>query len=258
MLGTRTDALDTAGAEFMTVVGLGCAWWGCLVMLRPHRPPLLIEGPVWVVRVWRTAYVLLGVCMAVRMTAMLVGEEPAWPMIALQWVAGPLLVCSVTAAGVSLWRARRRVAEVKRPVSWGEAALVTAACWAVSGVGYGVLAALDEPAVVRGSPDRHGTGPLVLRASPLLAGGCRGVPLGVRRAVRARGHPACELGSVRGGRPRHGGRVHGGPRRLHPGRSGKPTPPRTPDRSVISDHQPPGGGQDGERDAGRSPPERAS
>lgn len=28
---------------------------------------------------------------------------------------------------------------------WGEAALVTAACWAASGLGYGVLAALDEP-----------------------------------------------------------------------------------------------------------------
>ncbi|MFE7230181.1 MULTISPECIES: hypothetical protein [unclassified Streptomyces] len=30
-------------------------------------------------------------------------------------------------------------------MSWSEAALVSAACWAVSGLGYGVLAALDEP-----------------------------------------------------------------------------------------------------------------
>ncbi|WP_326751598.1 hypothetical protein OIE73_05920 [Streptomyces hirsutus] len=28
---------------------------------------------------------------------------------------------------------------------WSEAALVIAVCWAVSGLGYGVLAALDEP-----------------------------------------------------------------------------------------------------------------
>ncbi|WP_238431383.1 hypothetical protein [Streptomyces cavernae] len=35
--------------------------------------------------------------------------------------------------------------QVKRPVSWREAAIVIAACWAVSGLGYGVLAALGEP-----------------------------------------------------------------------------------------------------------------
>lgn len=34
---------------------------------------------------------------------------------------------------------------MKRPVSWSEAALVSAACWTVSGLGYGVLAALEEP-----------------------------------------------------------------------------------------------------------------
>jgi hypothetical protein len=34
---------------------------------------------------------------------------------------------------------------VKRPVSWSEAALVSAACWTISGLGYGVLAALEEP-----------------------------------------------------------------------------------------------------------------
>lgn len=30
-------------------------------------------------------------------------------------------------------------------VSWSEAAVVAAVCWAVDGVGYGVLAVLDEP-----------------------------------------------------------------------------------------------------------------
>ncbi|MCX5112389.1 hypothetical protein OOK13_28595 [Streptomyces sp. NBC_00378] len=30
-------------------------------------------------------------------------------------------------------------------MSWSEAALVSAACWTFSGVGYGALAALDEP-----------------------------------------------------------------------------------------------------------------
>lgn len=49
---------------------------------------------------------------ALRMTAMLVGEEPTWPVITLPWVAGSLLVCSVTAAGVSRWRARRRAGAV--------------------------------------------------------------------------------------------------------------------------------------------------
>ncbi|GED90490.1 hypothetical protein TNCT6_75750 [Streptomyces sp. 6-11-2] len=34
---------------------------------------------------------------------------------------------------------------MKCAVPWSEAALVAVACWAVSGLGYGVLAALDEP-----------------------------------------------------------------------------------------------------------------
>ncbi|MFF4144584.1 hypothetical protein ACFY0A_25055 [Streptomyces sp. NPDC001698] len=34
---------------------------------------------------------------------------------------------------------------MNRAVPWSEAALVAVACWAVSGLGYGVLAALDEP-----------------------------------------------------------------------------------------------------------------
>ena len=34
---------------------------------------------------------------------------------------------------------------MKRPVSWSEAALLSAACWTVSGLGYAVLDALDEP-----------------------------------------------------------------------------------------------------------------
>ncbi len=39
MLGIQTDAWDTAGGVLMTVVGLGCAWWGGLAVLRPGRPP---------------------------------------------------------------------------------------------------------------------------------------------------------------------------------------------------------------------------
>ncbi|MFI2434378.1 hypothetical protein [Streptomyces sp. NPDC018693] len=34
---------------------------------------------------------------------------------------------------------------MNRSVPWSEAALVVAVCWAVSGLGYGVQAALDEP-----------------------------------------------------------------------------------------------------------------
>jgi hypothetical protein len=108
MLGTQTDALDTAGGVFMTVLALGSAWLGGLAVLRPHRPPQPIGGPVWVARTWGLAYVLLGIAMAAKMTTMLVGKEPTWPMAVLYWAAGPLLLFSVTAAGVSQWRARRR------------------------------------------------------------------------------------------------------------------------------------------------------
>ncbi|MFG2369899.1 hypothetical protein ACGFY9_00270 [Streptomyces sp. NPDC048504] len=34
---------------------------------------------------------------------------------------------------------------MNRSVSWSEAAFVATACWAVSALGYGVIAALDEP-----------------------------------------------------------------------------------------------------------------
>ncbi|MFH8628121.1 hypothetical protein ACH4A8_40610 [Streptomyces vietnamensis] len=108
MLGIQTDALDTAGGVFMTVVALGCTWLGGRAVLRPHRPPQPIVGPVWVARTWGVAYVLLGIGMAGKMTTMLVGKEPFWPMAVLYWAAGPLLIFSVTAAGVSQWRARRR------------------------------------------------------------------------------------------------------------------------------------------------------
>lgn len=108
MLGIQTDALDTAGGVFMTVLALGCTWWGGLAVLRPHRPPQPIVGPVWVARAWGLGYVLLGTGMAAKMTTMLVGKQPAWPMAVLYWAAGPLLLFSVTAAGVSQWRTRRR------------------------------------------------------------------------------------------------------------------------------------------------------
>lgn len=106
MLGIQTDGLDTAGGVFMTVVALGSVWLGGLAVLRPHRPPQPIGGPVWVARTWGLAYVLLGISMAARMTTMLVGKEQAWPMAVLYWAAVPLLLFSVAAAGVSQWRAR--------------------------------------------------------------------------------------------------------------------------------------------------------
>jgi hypothetical protein len=108
MLGIQTDALDTAGGVFMTVVALGSAWLGGRAVLQPHRPPQPIVGSVWVARTWGLAYVLLGIAMAARMTTMLAGKEPAWPMAVLHWAAGPLLIFSVIAAGVSQWRARHR------------------------------------------------------------------------------------------------------------------------------------------------------
>lgn len=108
MLGIETGALDTAGGVFMTFLALGCAWLGGLAVLRPHRPPQPIGGPVWVVRTWGFSYVLLGIAMAAKMTAMLVGQESPWAVAMLNWVAGPLVLLSVIAAGVSQWRARRR------------------------------------------------------------------------------------------------------------------------------------------------------
>ncbi|MYS34314.1 hypothetical protein GT025_09305 [Streptomyces sp. SID4920] len=108
MLGIQTDGLDTAGGVFMTVVALGCTWLGGRAVLRPHRPPQPIGGPVWVARTWGIAYVLLGMAMVARMTTMLAGREPAWPMAVLHWAAGPLLIFSVIAAGVSQRRTRRR------------------------------------------------------------------------------------------------------------------------------------------------------
>nr|WSZ18875.1 hypothetical protein OH837_38855 [Streptomyces canus] len=107
MFGVQTDPLDTAGAVFMVVVALGCAWWGGLGVLHPRRPPKPFEGPVWVVRAWGLSYVLLGISMAARMVTKLVGKEPAW-LMETYWVIGPLLICSITAAYVSQWRARHR------------------------------------------------------------------------------------------------------------------------------------------------------
>lgn len=122
MPGIQTDAWDTAGGVFMAALGLGCAWLGGVAVLRPRRPPQPIGGPVRVVRVWGLGYVLLGIGMAARMTTMLVGKEPAWPMTVIYWAAGPLLIISVTAAGVSQRRARpsgrwrrRRAAQAKGP-----------------------------------------------------------------------------------------------------------------------------------------------
>ncbi|MBD0708788.1 MULTISPECIES: hypothetical protein [unclassified Streptomyces] len=108
MFGIQTDGLETAGGVFMTVMALGSVWLGGRAVLRPHRPPQPIEGPVWVARTWGLAHVLLGIGMAARMTTMLAGKEPAWPMAVLHWAAGPLLIFSVIAACVSQWRARRR------------------------------------------------------------------------------------------------------------------------------------------------------
>ncbi|MFD5448255.1 hypothetical protein ACWDTR_19470 [Streptomyces sp. NPDC003470] len=151
MPGIQTDPLDTAGALFVAVVGLGVAWWGGMAVLHPRRPPEPFEGPVWVVRSWGLGYVLSGLCTSVRMVTTLFGREPAW-LTAVYWVVGPLLICSIAAAYVIRRRARRRDGKAPvgrhkatRPVLRSEAALVIGACWAVSVLGHSVTAALDEP-----------------------------------------------------------------------------------------------------------------
>lgn len=108
MLEIQTDALDTAGAVFMAVAGLGCACFGGLVVLRPRRPPKPFDGPVWVVRAWGLGYVLLGLGTAVRMGLVLVGKELAWLTAVTCLVVTPLLVCSVTAAYAVQRRGRGR------------------------------------------------------------------------------------------------------------------------------------------------------
>ncbi|MEV0784104.1 hypothetical protein AB0I52_14230 [Streptomyces sp. NPDC050423] len=114
MPGIQTDALDAVGALFAAVVGLGCAGWGGRTLLRPHRSPESFEGPAWGVRAWGAAYVVLGICLTIRMLAKLYGNDPVWPMTVTLFVAFPLLICAFTAAYVSRWRARRR-GEAVRP-----------------------------------------------------------------------------------------------------------------------------------------------
>ncbi|MFD7714299.1 hypothetical protein [Streptomyces sp. NPDC059814] len=114
MAGIQTDALDTFGALFAAVVGLGCAGWGGRTLLRPHRSPESFDGPVWGARAWGAAYVVLGICLAIRMVAKLYGRNPDWPMTVTVFVAFPLLIAAFTAAYVSRRRARRR-GEAVRP-----------------------------------------------------------------------------------------------------------------------------------------------
>ncbi|ROQ68371.1 hypothetical protein EDD93_2835 [Streptomyces sp. 840.1] len=114
MPGIQTDALDTFGALFAAVVGLGCAAWGGRTLFRPHRSPEPFAGPAWGARAWGTAYAVLGICLTVQMLGKLYGKELVWPMAVMASVALPLLALAFIAAYGARWRARRR-GEAARP-----------------------------------------------------------------------------------------------------------------------------------------------
>ncbi|MDT0490708.1 hypothetical protein RM717_09335 [Streptomyces griseus] len=107
----QTDALGTAGAVFMLVLALGCAGWGGLAVLRPHRPPQPITGPAWLARVWGLSYVLLGVVLAARAVGQLFGEESGWAITLIHGAAGPLMIFSVAVGFACRWRTRRQAGD---------------------------------------------------------------------------------------------------------------------------------------------------
>lgn len=139
------------------------------------------------------------------------------------------------------WCCRRtaRAAQVKAPVSWREAALVSAACWTVSGLGHGVLGALDEPQ---------------LSPAPLIDMGLAQWFIACHRCWRA-AVAACVagfvvlfglvdilrtgLGRYVAGCPGHGGRVDGRLDCLPPGRSRKWTPPWRSGPTLVTGLHPP-------------------
>lgn len=105
--------LDRAMDVFTAALGLGCAWMGCLAVLRPHRQPEPIQGPVWVVRTWGLGFVLLGISLATETVTLMTGGEPGWAGDVIRRVAGPLVVGSIVAAVVARRRKPHRARTVK-------------------------------------------------------------------------------------------------------------------------------------------------
>ncbi|MFE6977729.1 hypothetical protein [Streptomyces sp. NPDC057682] len=101
------DTLDTIGAVFVAVIGVGCALWGGRCLLRPASAPQDFQGSAWAARSWGGAYFVIGVCQTIRMIAKLYGREPTWPMDVSLAVATPLLGAAFLGAYVSRRRARR-------------------------------------------------------------------------------------------------------------------------------------------------------
>ncbi|MEF9905323.1 hypothetical protein [Streptomyces sp. P9-A2] len=109
MFGSVNGVLETAVYVLAAGMGLGCAWLGWQAVRRPRRPPgSVIQGSVRVVRAWGFSFALLGVLFAVKAVTMAAGGNPGRVTDLITWVAGPLVVGSVLAAGVSRGRERRR------------------------------------------------------------------------------------------------------------------------------------------------------
>ncbi|MFJ4514200.1 hypothetical protein ACIP4X_09925 [Streptomyces sp. NPDC088817] len=96
-----TEVFGRAVDVFMVALGLGCVWLGEWALLRPHRPPEQIQGPVWVVRAWGLGYVLLGISLTSETVTVMAGGEPGRPAGVIRWVAGPLVVGSILVAFLS-------------------------------------------------------------------------------------------------------------------------------------------------------------
>ncbi|MGJ3560102.1 hypothetical protein ACR6C2_21885 [Streptomyces sp. INA 01156] len=117
MIEPMAESADTAVGVLMLVVAAGCTWLGWTSLRRPRKAPVSVREPGWLARAWGLGYLVLGGLTAqeVGRTA---GEEPAWPLILIRWIAGPLVLFPLVAGTVRQWRERRagRVANEGRRV----------------------------------------------------------------------------------------------------------------------------------------------
>lgn len=118
MIEPMAEPADTAVGVLMLVVAAGCIWLGWKSLRRPREAPVSVQGPGWLVRAWGLGYLVLGVGLTAQEVGRIAGEEPAWPLILIRWIAGPLVAFPLVAGAVRRWRERRagRVASEGRRV----------------------------------------------------------------------------------------------------------------------------------------------
>lgn len=118
MIEPMAERAETAVSVLMLIVAAGCTWLGWTSLRRPREAPVSVQGPGWLVRTWGLGYLVLGVGLTSQEVGRTAGEEPAWPLILIRWIAGPLVVLPLVAGAVRRWRERRadRVASEGRRV----------------------------------------------------------------------------------------------------------------------------------------------